>query len=73
MDDEILTCPFCGSGVTLMSLTMPIKMFYCNNHVTCGAIVSFDNKICNTEDDDKSKIACFNRRTKVRRQPHAGT
>ena len=59
---ELKACPFCGSKVTLMNLTLPIKMFYCNNYRECGAVVSFNNNKCNLEKGDYYKIQCWNRR-----------
>lgn len=62
MDREIKTCPFCGSEVTLMHLVTPIDMFYCNNHRECGAVVSFNNDLCDREAGNRHKIRCWNRR-----------
>jgi len=45
-----------------MSLTLPIRMFYCKNYKTCGAVVSFDNPTANKEKGDQHKIECWNRR-----------
>lgn len=60
--NELKPCPFCGGKVELMNLYTPIPMFYCTNFRECGAIVSFDNDICNRELGDKHKIRRFNRR-----------
>lgn len=62
MDREIKTCPFCGSEVALMRLDTPIDMFYCTNYKECGAVVSFDNDLCNREAGNRHKIRCWNRR-----------
>ena len=62
MDREIKTCPFCGSEVTLMQLATPIDMFYCNNHRECGAVVSFNNDLCDREAGNRHKVRCWNRR-----------
>lgn len=62
MTENLKPCPFCGSKVTLMSLSTPIQMFYCNNYSRCGAVVSFDNDICNREAGNKHKIRAWNRR-----------
>lgn len=59
---RIKECPFCGGEVSLMSLTLPIRMFYCKNYKTCGAVVSFDNPTANKEKGDQHKIECWNRR-----------
>lgn len=57
---ELKPCPFCGGRVELMNLMTPIKMFYCLNYQTCGAIVSFDNPLANRF--DKAKVEAWNRR-----------
>lgn len=62
MDREIKTCPFCGSEVTLMHLITPIDMFYCKNYKECGAVVSFNNDLCDREAGNRHKIRCWNRR-----------
>ena len=59
--NELKKCPFCGSNVVLMTLFTGIKMFYCKNYDECGAVVSFDNPKCNS-DNDKAKIESWNRR-----------
>lgn len=59
---ELKPCPFCGGRVTLMNLVTPIKMFYCTNYKDCGAVVSFDNDVCNLEAGDRHKIRAWNRR-----------
>lgn len=59
---EIKNCPFCGEKVELMNLFTPIRMFYCTNYRECGAVVSFDNHLCNREAGDRHKIKCWNRR-----------
>lgn len=61
---DLKRCPFCGSEVVLMNLFSSMKMFYCKNHRDCGAVVSFDNKECNTERGDAAKIRAWNRRVK---------
>lgn len=62
-ENEIKKCPFCGSVVDLMGLMTGLKMFYCRNHIGCGAIVSFDTSDCNLEKGDANKIRHWNRRT----------
>ena len=62
---EIKPCPFCGSKVELMNLITPVKMFYCTNFKDCGAIVSFNNDICDREAGDRHKIRFFNRRAEL--------
>ena len=59
---ELKPCPFCGSKVELMNLATPIRMFYCTNFKGCGAVVSFNNDICDREAGDKHKIRAWNRR-----------
>ena len=61
-DLELRPCPFCGGEVELMNLFTPIKMFYCTNYQTCGAVVSFDNPQCNRDEYDVHKIQAWNRR-----------
>lgn len=58
---ELKPCPFCGGKVELMNLTLPVKMFYCLNYTSCGAVVSFNNPICDHEAGDRHKIRTFNR------------
>ena len=60
---ELKRCPFCGGKVELMNLVTPVKMFYCLNYSTCGAVVSFNNALCDREAGDRHKIKCWNRRT----------
>lgn len=60
--DELKRCPFCGSPVVYMSLFTDMKMFYCKNHKKCGAVVSFDNPVCNNSHNDSARIAAWNRR-----------
>lgn len=62
MDREIKACPFCGSEVALMRLFTPNDMFYCNNYKECGAVVSFNNDLCDREAGNRHKIRCWNRR-----------
>lgn len=64
MAENLKRCPFCGSEVVLMNLFSSMKMFYCKNYQNCGAVVSFDNKECNTERGDTAKIRAWNRRAK---------
>ena len=61
---DLKPCPFCGGRVELMNLTMPIRMFYCTNYQTCGAVVSFDNPKCNFERGDDEKIRAWNSRVR---------
>ena len=61
---EIKPCPFCGGKVELMNLVTPIKMFCCLNYKECGAVVSFNNDICNREAGVKHKIKYWNKRYK---------
>lgn len=58
---EVKQCPFCGSRVDYMNLFTSVAMFYCSNHQGCGAVISFDNPVCN-HGDDRAKINAFNRR-----------
>lgn len=60
--ENIKPCPFCGSEVELMNLITPVKMFYCKNFDKCGAVVSFNNPICDREAGDRHKIKAWNRR-----------
>lgn len=59
---DIKKCPFCGSKVELIHLMTPIDMFYCLNYRECGAVVSFNNHLCDHESGNKHKIRCWNRR-----------
>ncbi len=61
---ELKHCPFCGGRVELMNLITPISMFYCLNYAECGAVVSFNNPVCDRETGDKNKIKAWNRRVK---------
>lgn len=58
---DLKTCPFCGRPVKLTKYVSPIKMFYCQNE-SCGAVVSFNNDLCNFEKGTENKIRCWNRR-----------
>lgn len=60
--DKLKPCPFCGSEVTYMTMLTGIKMFYCKNHSGCGAIVSFDNPVCNDPRADWARTGAWNRR-----------
>ena len=62
MIEEIKRCPFCGNKVQYMTLFTGIKMFYCMNTISCGAVVSFDNPACNNPYNDKARIDAWNRR-----------
>lgn len=59
---ELKPCPFCGGKVEFMNLFSPIPMFYCLNYTECGAVVSFDNDVCNREAGHRHKIKKWNRR-----------
>ena len=59
---DIRPCPFCGGKVELINLFTPMRMFYCTNYKECGAVISFNNEICDREAGDKHKIRYFNRR-----------
>jgi len=60
---ELKPCPFCGGKVEYMTIFSGMKMFYCKNYNTCGAVVSFDNPACNMG-GDKEKTDAWNRRAK---------
>ena len=55
-------CPFCGGKADYMTLFSGMKMFYCRNHKTCGAVISFDNAACNIPQNDKGRIEAWTRR-----------
>ena len=59
---ELKSCPFCGGRVELMNLITPISMFYCLNYTECGAVVSFNNPVCDREKGDDAKVKAWNRR-----------
>lgn len=58
---EPAPCPFCGRRVyvTRGVTRAPFLFFKCNN-VNCGAIVSFDNDVCN--ETPEAAVVCWNRR-----------
>lgn len=64
MNKELKPCPFCGGKVQIMNLMTPVTMIYCLNFKECGAVVSFDNPICNNSRTDEPKIKAWNRRTR---------
>lgn len=58
---ELARCPFCGRKVyvTRGITSAPFLFFKCNN-AKCGAIVSFDNDVCN--DEPVAAFICWERR-----------
>lgn len=59
---QLKRCPFCGSEVVYMTLFTGMKMFYCKNYKECGAVVSFDNPVCNIKGNDRARVDAWNRR-----------
>lgn len=62
--NKLKPCPFCGSEVSYMPLFTGMKMFYCKNHKGCGAVVSFDNPVCNDPKNDWARTGAWNRRVR---------
>lgn len=62
MLEKLKNCPFCGSKATLtQGLATPIQLFECSNK-DCGAVVSFNNLLCNLEKGFTEKVKHWNRR-----------
>ena len=58
-ETKLKPCPFCGGEVDRITGFGNFKHFRCQNK-GCGAIVSFDNRLCNTNSKKASEY--FNRR-----------
>lgn len=61
-DKKLKNCPFCGSEAKETEGIGGINMICCMNYKGCGAMVTFDNKLCN-ENPEATKTF-FNKRAK---------
>lgn len=62
-NDKLKPCPFCGSKVRIAEGIRGLLFFACTNYKNCGAMISFDNDMCNRF--PKTAVMKYNKRAEV--------